>query len=163
MTVNETKIILAFINQNEGDKLSVVKFNGETCEFVGETTCTDTSIDEPRVCFNGNFIQVSFALPGALIDKIFCMRFVQAIAFPPANIKAELLQNNCVKLPRAPACILPAAESQPSLRLRQRLSSKMFCGLSYLMFYSIVFTGISHPVRVEIYGIIQHATFLCPE
>ena len=98
MTVNETKIILAFVNQNEGDKLSVVKFNGETCEFVGETTCTDTSIDEPRVCFNGNFIQVSFALPGALIDKIFCMRFVQAIAFPPANIKAELLQNNCVKL-----------------------------------------------------------------
>lgn len=100
MTVNETKIILAFVNQNEGDKLSVVKFNGETYESVGGTTCTDTSIDEPRVCFNGNFIQVSFSnfASAEEMNKVCSMRFVQAIAFPPANIKAELLQNNCVKL-----------------------------------------------------------------
>ena len=98
MAVNGTKLVLAFVNQNEDDKLSVVKFNGETYESVGGTTCTDTSIDYPKVCFNGNFIQVAHALSESATDQVLCMRFVQTIAFPPANLRAELIQNNCVKL-----------------------------------------------------------------
>ena len=97
MAVNGTKISLAFVNQNEDNKLSVVKFNGETCESLGGTTCTDTSIDNPAICFNGNFLQVSFA-ESEMDYRASCMRFVQAISFPPANLKAELIQNSSVKL-----------------------------------------------------------------
>ena len=100
MTVNGTKLVLAFANQNEDNKLSVVKFNGETYESLGGTTCTSDPIDNASLCFNNNFIQVSFDIFSIFGDykNASCMRFAQVISFPPANLKAELIQNNSVKL-----------------------------------------------------------------
>ena len=98
MVANGTDIILAFINQNESNKLSVVKFDGAAWEAVGPTTCTDTQINNPVVCINGDAITVAFT-DADMEAKATCMRYEQAsILFPPIDLQAELVQNDWVKL-----------------------------------------------------------------
>ena len=98
MVANGTDIILAFINQNESNKLSVVKFDGTAWEAVGPTTCTDTQINNPVVTLNGDAITVAFT-DADMENKATCMRYEQAsILFPPIDLQAELVQNDWVKL-----------------------------------------------------------------
>ena len=98
MTVNGTDIILAFINENESNKLSVVKFDGTTWEPVGPTTCTDGQINNPVVALNGDAITVAFT-DSDMEAKATCMRYEQAnILFPPTDLQAELMQNDWVEL-----------------------------------------------------------------
>ena len=98
MITNGTDVILAFINQNESNKLSVVKFDGTAWENVGPTTCTDGQINNPVVCINGGNIEVAFT-DADTENKATCMRYEQAaIFFPPTDLQAELVQNDWVKL-----------------------------------------------------------------
>lgn len=98
MVANGTDIILAFINQNESNKLSVVKYDGAMWEPVGPTTCTDTQINNPVVCINGGTIEVAFT-DADMENKATCMRYAQAsILFPPTDLQAELVQPDWVKL-----------------------------------------------------------------
>lgn len=98
MVANGTGLILAFINQNESNKLSVVKFDGTTWEAVGPTTCTDGQINNPVVALNGDVIIVAFT-DADMETKASCMQYEQvSILFPPTNLQAELVQNDWVKL-----------------------------------------------------------------
>ncbi len=98
MTTNGTDIILAFINQNESNKLSMVKFDGTDWEPVGPTTCTDGQINNPVVTINDGTIKVAFT-DADMENKATCMRYAQAsILFPPTDLQAELVQNDWVKL-----------------------------------------------------------------
>ena len=98
MVANGTDIILAFINQNESNKLSVVKFNGAAWEAVGATTCTDGQINNPVITINGSTVEVAFT-DADMENKSTCMRYVQAeVLFPPTDLQAELVQNDWVKL-----------------------------------------------------------------
>lgn len=98
MVTNGTDIILAFTNQDESNKLSVVKFDGSAWEPVGPTTCTDGQINNPVVTINGDAITVAFT-DSDMEAKATCMRYEQAnILFPPTDLQAELVQNDWVKL-----------------------------------------------------------------
>ena len=98
VAANGTDIIIVFVNQNESNKLSVVKFDGEMWEPVGPTTCTDTQINNPVACINGGNIEVAFT-DADMENRATCMKYAQAnILFPPTGLQAELVQNDWVKL-----------------------------------------------------------------